>query len=127
MKLDLGMLSVGMYHVAARQTRAWSPQLDWPSSKRISAPRRLNPWVVWCITHMAQGLLQWDACARPPRHVASVVRASSGHLSDKASPVYLDSLRAMSKSLTSDSVPRIEAMEAQLQASTGWSLTVVPV
>ena len=32
----------------------------------------------------------------------------------------------MSKSLTSDSVPRIEAMEAQLQATTGWSLTVVP-
>ena len=77
---------------------------------------------------MAQGLLQqWDAYA--PDHHDTWLRLYERQvdtLSDKASPVYLDSLYAMSASLTSESVPRIEAMESQLQASTGWSLTVVP-
>ena len=77
---------------------------------------------------MAQGLLQeWEAYA-PDHHDtwSRLYERQVDNLSDKASPVYLDSLRAMEGSLTSDSVPRIEAMEAQLQATTGWSLTVVP-
>ena len=80
------------------------------------------------IHHMAQGLLQqWDAYA-PDHHDTWrwLYERQMGNLIGKASPVYLDSLRDMANSLTSDSVPRIEAMEAQLQAATGWSLTVVP-
>ena len=72
---------------------------------------------------MAQGFLQtWDAYA-PEHHDTwrRLYERQVDTLSEKASPVYLESLGAMSESLTSESVPRIEAMEAQLLEATGWS------
>ena len=77
---------------------------------------------------MAQGLLQhWNEYA-PSHHEtwSKLYQRQKANLEGKASALYLDCLRAMEDSLTCDHVPRIAAMEAQLKASTGWSLTVVP-
>ena len=78
--------------------------------------------------HMTQGLLQqWEAYL-PDHHETwfRLYARQESNLEGKASPLYLDSLKAMGSSLTCDAVPRIDAMEVQLQSSTGWSLTVVP-
>ena len=77
---------------------------------------------------MTQGLLQhWNEYA-PSHHETwgKLYQRQKDNLEGKASALYLDCLRAMEDSLTCDDVPRIAAMEAQLKASTGWSLTVVP-
>ena len=77
---------------------------------------------------MTQGSLQhWNEYA-PSHHETwgKLYQRQKANLEGKASALYLDCLRAMEDSLTCDHVPRISAMEAQLKASTGWSLTVVP-
>ena len=47
------------------------------------------------------------------------------NLSGKASDIFLDGLNSM-ESLTSATIPRVDAMAAQLDATTGWGLTIVP-
>ena len=77
---------------------------------------------------MVQGLLQhWDAYTDDHHNTwKRLYERQVANLADKASPLYLRSLAAMQGALTRDDVPRISAMEALLQQTTGWSLTVVP-
>ncbi len=48
------------------------------------------------------------------------------HLQDKASRLYLDTLDAMSDTLTRTSIPMVEDMALQLKEATGWSIEIVP-
>jgi phenylalanine-4-hydroxylase len=48
------------------------------------------------------------------------------HLQDKASRLYLDTLDAMSDTLTRTSIPMVEEMALQLKKATGWSIEIVP-
>ena len=77
---------------------------------------------------MVQGLLQhWDAYTDDHHNTwKRLYERQVANLEGKASPLYLRSLAAMQGALTRDDVPRISAMEALLQRTTGWSLTVVP-
>ena len=77
---------------------------------------------------MVQGLLQhWEAYSVDQHDTWRRLYARQvANLADKASPLYLDSLEAMTLTLTQNEVPKIAAMESLLQATTGWSLTVVP-
>ena len=77
---------------------------------------------------MVQGLLQhWDSYSVDQHDTwRRLYERQSTNLAGKASPLYLDSLEAMKLALTRNEVPRISAMEALLQSTTGWSLTVVP-
>lgn len=56
---------------------------------------------------------------------ATLYRRQRDMLGDKAARLYLDSLDAMD-SLTEATIPRVDAMTAQLQAATGWGLEIVP-
>ena len=77
---------------------------------------------------MVQGLLQhWDSYSVDQHDTwRRLYERQATNLVGKASPLYLDSLKAMKLALTRNEVPRISAMEALLQSTTGWSLTVVP-
>ena len=77
---------------------------------------------------MVQGLLQhWDAYTDDHHNTwKRLYERQVANLEGKASPLYLRSLAVMQGALTRDDVPRISAMEALLQQTTGWSLTVVP-
>ena len=77
---------------------------------------------------MVQGLLQhWDSYSVDQHDTwRRLYERQVTNLAGKASPLYLDSLEAMKLALTCNGVPRISAMEALLQSTTGWSLTVVP-
>ena len=48
------------------------------------------------------------------------------HLQGKASQLYLDTLGAMSDTLTSTTIPMVEDMACQLKKTTGWSIEIVP-
>jgi phenylalanine-4-hydroxylase len=48
------------------------------------------------------------------------------HLQGKASQLYLDTLDAMSDTLTRTSIPMVEDMAFQLKKATGWSIEIVP-
>ena len=48
------------------------------------------------------------------------------HLQGKASQLYLDTLDAMSDTLTRTSIPMVEDMACQLKKATGWSIEIVP-
>ena len=76
---------------------------------------------------MVQGLLQhWDAYSVDQHDTwRRLYSRQVANLADKASPLYLDSLEAMALTFTQNEVPKIAAMESLLQATTGWSLTVV--
>ena len=78
--------------------------------------------------HMAQGLSQEWKTYSPDQHETwrRLYDRQRANLEGKASSLYLESLDKMGETLTSNAVPRISAMEAQLQGTTGWSLTVVP-
>ena len=56
---------------------------------------------------------------------ATLYRRQRDLLDDKAARLYLDSLDAMD-SLTEVTIPRVDAMTAQLQSATGWGLEIVP-
>ena len=78
--------------------------------------------------HMVQGLLQqWDAYSEAHHDTwRRMYERQRKTLDGKASPLYLSGLDAMTGSLTCDTVPKVSAMETQLQEATGWSLTIVP-
>jgi phenylalanine-4-hydroxylase len=50
----------------------------------------------------------------------------SSHLRDKASVIYLSNLDQMLGSLTSEKIPVVKSMTAQLSMTTGWSIEIVP-
>lgn len=77
--------------------------------------------------HMVQGLLQqWDAYSEAHHDTwRRLYDRQRKTLEGKASPLYLGGLDAMTGSLTCDTVPKVSAMETQLQEATGWSLTIV--
>ena len=77
---------------------------------------------------MVQGLLQqWDSYSEAHHDTwKRLYERQRANLAGKASLMYLSSLDAMSGSLTCDTVPKVSDMEAQLQNTTGWSLTIVP-
>jgi phenylalanine-4-hydroxylase len=48
------------------------------------------------------------------------------HLQAKASRLYLETLDAMSDTLTRTSIPMVQGMALQLKEATGWSIEIVP-
>lgn len=56
---------------------------------------------------------------------STLYRRQRAFLDDKAAPLYLDCLDRMT-SLTEEEIPRVDAMAAELDRATGWSLEIVP-
>jgi len=50
----------------------------------------------------------------------------SSHLRDKASSICIQNLDEMAQSLTSEKIPVVKSMAAQLSLTTGWSIEIVP-
>ena len=77
---------------------------------------------------MVQGLSQhWESYETHHHETwEKLYNRQRKNLKGKASELYLTCLDKMQGSLTSDLVPRVDAMEAELHAATGWRLRVVP-
>lgn len=77
---------------------------------------------------MTSGLVQNMQAYTEEQHKtwAMLYTRQRANLNGKASPLFLDSLDAMSETLTKDKIPSVARMEAQLKEATQWTLKVVP-